>query len=301
MDGFGGIEPNKINFSSYQSSGKQLDPLIKKIASRLAISEFTAFKLLRKFMGTANAGNYSEIEDFISKLLKESTPRQIEELSSDLKVLEQKTNATEKDYKPVLNRLKYGLEQSKQANQDLAYVKPGERFALDRFSGNKQAQAPNPNLANQLVKSPKEFASWLVNNKAAFIALKANPQATNLLLALQNPNITKSPVLLSQLTALIVQLIKLKANKSQDIDEKRKEDFDKEQMIADNDHEHHIVNNVKAVASTTTVGHVKDFLLEAERFAEEEIANLWSLTLKKEKELEKKLKSEFDKFRKKKD
>ena len=53
------------------------------------------------------------------------------------------------------------------------------------------------------------------------------------------------------------------------------------------------MNTVKGTSAGETVEVLRDFLLEAERFAEEEIANLWSLTLKKEKEIERKLKEGF--------
>ena len=58
--------------------------------------------------------------------------------------------------------------------------------------------------------------------------------------------------------------------------------------------------NSIALEDWITQKKLRDFLIEAERFAEEEVANLWSLTLKKEKELEKKVKQGINKLRKQK-
>jgi hypothetical protein len=151
------------------------------------------------------------------------------------------------------------------------------------------------------VTSPKEFASWLVNNKAAFISMRANPMVTNLLIALQNPQIQQSPVMIAEIAKLLAQLVKLKQgskvgeyNDSERVDEDR----DKEDNLEVSDHEHHVVGHIRETIENVAITPLRDFLIEAERFAEEEVANLWSLTLKKEKELEKKVKASLKKFKK---
>lgn len=290
---------NPINTNPLASSGmstRDIDPLVKLIATRLGVSEFTAFSVLRKFMGTAQASTFTEIQSFMTDFLKSTdNQRQVNELAKDLQGLEQKPGASEENFKPIISRLQYGFNENRETQ--------ARTLEQDRFVGSRQASNINPNDATALVKSPKLFASWLINNKAAFISLKSNQEVTSLLLALQNPQLQKSPVLLSQMSILIAQLLKLKAGKSltEDVDEVRKEASDKDSLTDSFDHEASIVSNVKASTASTPVSALRDFLLEAERFAEEEIANLWSITLKKEKELENKLKDGFKEFKKKKD
>ena len=288
-----GINSITTNFASASSlNTRDLDPLIKLISSRLGVSESTAFSVLRKFMGTANANTFSDIQEFMTKFLEQGNPRQINELANDLQNLQNDPKTQAQNYKPIISRLQYALAQNKTP------VNPQQIADQDRFVASSQAKAANTNPSTQLVQSPKLFASWLVNNKAAFLTLRSNPTTTNLLLALQNPEINKSPMMLSQIAILISQLLKLKAGKSltEDVDEVKKGELGERSRAESADHEANIVNYVKASAATTKVTALRDFLLEAERFAEEEIANIWSLTLKKEKELEKKLKAGFEKF-----
>jgi hypothetical protein len=297
-----GISSNSPNLSVSSSlNNKELDTLVQLISSRLGVSEFTASRVLRKFIGSGNTGSFMEIQDFLTQFLENTAnTRQVNELATDLQSLQNNPKAQEQNFQPIISRLKYGLNQA-QLSQSQSIVNNSVKAEQDRFVGLNQAKVPE-NPASALVQSPKLFASWLVNNKAAFIFLRSNPEAANLLLALQNPQIAKSPVMLSQISILIAQLIKLKAGKSltEDIDEAKKDDFDKQNLTEAADYESNIVNTVRQNIASNTVDTVKDFLLEAERFAEEEIANLWSLTLKKEKELENKIKSGFSSFKKKK-
>lgn len=297
-----GISQNSPSFNvSSNLSNKELDSLVKLISSRLGVSEFTASRVLRKFMGTGSTGSFMEIKDFLTQFLENGTnARQVNELATDLQSLQNNPKTQDQNFQPIISRLQYGLNQA-QLSQSQSNANNFAKAEQDRFVGLNQARVPE-NPASALVQSPKLFASWLVNNKAAFILLRSNPEAANLLLALQNPQITKSPVMLSQMAVLIAQLIKLKAGKSltEDIDEVKKDDFDKQNLTEAADYESNIVNTVRQNIAANKVDTVKDFLLEAERFAEEEIANLWSLTLKKEKELENKIKSGFSNFKKKK-
>jgi hypothetical protein len=297
-----GISQNSPSFNvSSNLSNKELDSLVKLISSRLGVSEFTASRVLRKFMATGSTGSFMEIKDFLTQFLENgANSRQVTELATDLQSLQNNPKTQDQNFQPVLARLQYGLNQAQQS-QSQANANNFVKAEHDRFVGLSQAKvADNP--ASALVQSPKLFASWLVNNKAAFILLRSNPEAANLLLALQNPQITKSPMMLSQIAVLIAQLLKLKAGKTltEDADEVRKDELDKQNQIEASDYESNIVSTVKQNIAANKVDTVKDFLLEAERFAEEEIANLWSLTLKKEKELENKIKSGFSNFKKKK-
>lgn len=294
----GGINPNSFNpLNKGASTSAELEPLVKLIATRLGVSDFTAFRVLRKFMAGANASTFSEISSFVNKFLGDTTnQRQVNELAKDLQNLQNNPEAKEQNFKPVIERLQYGLVQARQ-NIQVQQASAQQINAQDRFVAATQAKTVNP--STELVQSPKNFASWLVNNKAAFILLKSNPDLSSLVLALQNPQIQKSPALFSQLVALISQILKLKSGKSltEDIDETKKEEFEKEEMTNYLDKQSARVSDLKETVGVNKVSHLKDFLLEAERFAEEEIANLWSLTLKKEKELERKLKKEFGKFK----
>jgi hypothetical protein len=301
------MDSSKINpinsfgaFSGSSLSSQDLDPLVKLISTRLGISEFTAFRVLRKFMGTANASTFQDIQSFITKFLDDpQNQRQVNELAKDLQTLQKNPNANEQSFKPIISRLQYGLQQNNQVQTQT----PQNNAALsrqDRFVATNQSQA---NPATKLVQTPQLFASWLVNNKSAFITLKQNPEVANLLLALQNPRIAQSPVMMSQIAVLIGQLLKLKQGKgaSEDKDEIRKEKLDRKHQAEFTDEAENRVNSINPVTAVENVKALTDFLLEAERFAEEEIANLWSLTLKKEKELEQKFKKGFESFKKKED
>lgn len=292
---------NSFNaFSGSSLSSQDLDPLVKLISTRLGVSEFTAFRVLRKFMGTANANTFQDIQSFITKFLDDpQNQRQVNELAKDLQTLQKNPNANEQSFKPIISRLQYGLQQSNQVQSQTFQNNPALN-RQDRFVATSQSQT---NPATQLVQTPQLFASWLVNNKAAFIALKQNPQVANLLLALQNPRITQSPVMMSQIAVLIGQLLKLKQGKgpTEDKDEIRKEKLDRKHQAEFSDEAENRVNSINPVSAVENVKALTDFLLEAERFAEEEIANIWSLTLKKEKELEQKLKEGFKNFNKKDD
>lgn len=286
--------------SSGSLSGKELTPLIKLLANRLQISELMAYKMVRKFMGTGQSSSFSEMRDFLLDFTKAPTSYEganKQPVVKQLQDLNQKTNTNEidKGFNNITKNLKDIFIQDK-------ILKARTEGAKLLYTSQNQL-TPNAKLSlTSLVTRPQEFASWLVNNKAAFIALRANPELTNIVIAMQNPQIQESPVLMAQLVALLVQILKLKAGKSptEDIDEKAKADRDQAYAIQDSDHEVNIVNTVKETIESLTISPIKEFLIEAERFAEEEVANLWSITLKKERDLEKKLGKGLEKFRNKK-
>lgn len=154
------------------------------------------------------------------------------------------------------------------------------------------AAKPIAQQLTQLVTSPREFASLFVNFKQAFILSKANPAALSFILANQNPNIKLSPSLFAELAKLVAQSMKLKQGSkvsSEDEDEQIKLNRQQEEMVEQIDHQNQLVQGIREALDSVSIRPLKDYLLEAERFAEEEIANLWSITLKKERELEKKI------------
>lgn len=286
--------------SSGSISNKELTPLVKLLANRLQISELMAFKMIRKFMGTGQATSFSELKDFLVEFTKAPTNYEAankQPVVKQLQELNQKTDSNEidKGFQNITKNLKDIFIQDK-------ILKARTEGAKLLYTSQNQG-LPNAKLPlTSLVTRPQEFASWLVNNKAAFIALRANPEVTNIVIAMQNPQIQESPVMMAQLVALLVQILKLKAGKSptEDLDEKAKADRDQAYAISDSEHEVNIVNTVKQTIESLPESPIREFLIEAERFAEEEVANLWSLTLKKERDLEKKLNKGLEKFRNKK-
>ncbi len=265
-------------------SNEELVPLVKLLAQRLQISELMAFKLVRKFLGSGHAASFEELQQFLSNFLETDTNKQTQSVVKNFQQATseaQSERALDQAFKPLIKELgnKYQENKTRNIKQDVS-----DLFSPRATKVSLNPQIPLPtNLTN-----PKAFASWLVNNKAAFITLKTNPQLTYLLLALSNPQIQKSPVLMAEITKLLAQLIKLRQGKGLETatEDDVKENLDYQIKQETNVHEHSIVGSVRETLENITINPMRDFLIEAERFAEEEIANLWSLTLKKEKELE---------------
>ncbi|MDA0771978.1 MAG: hypothetical protein O3C63_03440 [Cyanobacteria bacterium] len=269
---------------------KDLGILARYLASRLNVPEFMAFKMIRKFVGTGQASSLTDIKNFFLDFVKSGASERTQEQNA--KAFEQ---------------LRRPETQSKSGTELEAIFKPIVKDLGDEFVGYRQQATRNqanlvskdladthvptkPQLSN-LVTSPQVFASWLVNNRAAFLMLKSNPQLVQLLMAINNPNIAKSPLLLQEIYKLITQIIKIKRGRSQveDVDDTVRENMNHAVNQEATEHEVNIVHQLKQVIEQMPIKSLRDFLLEAERFAEEEVANMWSLALKKEKELERKL------------
>jgi hypothetical protein len=261
---------------------------------KMGVSEYVAYKIIGNLMATGQATSFTEMQNFLREYLQGGAPIISQETLEQLRKPEiQSKSGKELDalFKPVIRDIKDRFVETRQQNV---------RNTAEVFSREDKFVSANPQASvTQLVNSPKEFASWLVNNKAAFIMLKANPELTYLLMTLANPNIQKSPVLLSEIAKMITQVIKMKRGKSQIevVDDVVKETMDKLVTQEMAEHEASIVNTLKNVFDSVKSASVRDFMLEAERFAEEEIANLWSLTLKKEKQIEKQLQENITKFK----
>jgi hypothetical protein len=279
-------------------STQEIEPLVKLLASKLQISELMAYKMVRKFMGTGQAGTLNEMKDFLTDFTKAPSDYVTANKQPVVKQLQELNKKTDTD------EINLGFQKITKNLKDI-FIQ--DKLLKDRISGSKLMDtnqiARFEKTLTELVRSPKEFASWLVNNKAAFIALRSSPQVVNILAAMNNPQIQQSPTLMAQLVALLVQILKLKAGKSttEDIDEKDKTDRDQAFALESSDHDANIVNTIKQTIETIPITPIREFLIEAERFAEEEVANLWSLTLKKERDLEKKLKSSLLDYRAKRD
>ncbi len=299
---YSGETAELMDMKSGSASERDLMPMIKLVASRMGVSEMVASRLVRKLLASGQAGTFSEMKNFLIQYFQTNQENDVKKstLFDELRSRSAGAN-TEKQleaaFKPIIKEVndKFVQTQDQSARTAKALF-----FSRDGASG---AASSLPIPVTPLVTSPKEFASWLVNNKSAFISMRANPAVTNLLIALQNPQIQQSPVMLAEIAKLIAQLIKLKQgskiseyNDSDRVDEER----DKEYNLEVSDHEHHVVSNIRETIENVAITPLRDFLIEAERFAEEEVANLWSLTLKKEKELEKKVKQGLDKLKKQK-
>ncbi|NQY81201.1 MAG: hypothetical protein HRT47_12915 [Candidatus Caenarcaniphilales bacterium] len=149
----------------------------------------------------------------------------------------------------------------------------------------------NPQYLKQ-IQSNKDFASWLLNNPAALGSMLSKPKFTSFFISAFNPRMLEkmSPVFFSQIASLIGQLLKLRQGKASGTsmgieEEDHLEDARKSSEVENDNHHHNIVDEVKNVINTIPIKSVKDFLLEAERFVEEEIAMFYSIQKHLEKEI----------------
>ena len=141
------------------------------------------------------------------------------------------------------------------------------------------------------VLSNKNFASWLLASPPALASMMTKRDYTNMLSAMMNKNVLdkSSPLFIAQIGSLVAQLLKLKQGKTNTtagIEEERKlEENVQEDKVSSAEHAHSIVDSVKDVINTISIKSVKDFLLEAERFVEEEIALFYSIQKSIEREI----------------
>lgn len=289
---------NQINLSNLSTTrgsfvpNQDISALAEVLARKLGIPETVAFRVVRKFLTTGTVPNLKALEDYISK------SGEFKVLAGKIKQPEQKrqnqnliakaddNNEAQVSLRPILKEIKVNLNRGQQAEI---------RNEVDKLFTKKEG-LPQIDAAKipvtKLVSSPQAFASWLVNNKAAFIALKSTPQAAYLLTAINNPILMQSPMMVSEISKLIAQLFKLKLGKqySEALEDRVIEEREQELLAAAAHDRHSVVSDLGGTAETIEISAMKNFLLEAERFAEEEVANLWSLVLKKEREIGEKLK-----------
>jgi hypothetical protein len=149
----------------------------------------------------------------------------------------------------------------------------------------------NFDFMSKNVLSNKNFASWLLASPPALASMMTKRDYTNMLSAMMNKNILdkSSPLFIAQMGSLVAQLLKLKQGKTNTtagIEEERKlEEIVQEDKVSSAEHTHSIVDSVKDVINTIPIKSVKDFLLEAERFVEEEIALFYSIQKSIEREI----------------
>ncbi len=290
----------QVNPDLFQPGGftseQSLSKLAKALASRQGIPESVALRVVRKFISSGGIPNLKAMEEFVAKQVYGEPSKAAPAKGNSAEQLSEAQKQTQQNasLRPLLKELKLNLNRGR--NEE---VRKEVENLFTRNSDQSLQKIPNSRIpVTTLVSSPKEFASWLVNNRTAFVALRTMPEVTNLLAAVQNPLLQQSPIVLAQLSMLIAQILRLKLGK-QMIDEIDDEER-RQAVLSELAHkEHERVSGVTGVAEPTEINPLKDFLLEAERFAEEEVANLWSLALKKEREFEKTLKAGIDSMTKK--
>ncbi len=271
---------------------KQLGDALRLLSSELGISASAARKILYKMASSGKIASFADLKAFMSEQSPIARPLQApDRFQRTSQVVDQQNAVANRN---SANIFRAGLRiDMPQAPSNFTAAQSTDNTSPEQLPVERQ-------ILSQLVTSPKAFASWLVNNRAAFASLQTNPRVTYLLTALANPNLQMSPLMLAELAKLLAVLAKLKLGNSasETLDEVATDDKEQEILLEENDRGHNVVDGVRNAISTKAVTPLKDFLLEAERFAEEEIANLWSLTLKKEKAVEQEVLSRFDKLSK---
>lgn len=299
--------PNSANISPSLSGGifaanpimkeaaqnpKELDQLVSILSNKLAMSARAARQLLYKISSSGQGQTYTGFKDFADKLiaaLESNNKVEVQQLTGKQIAAEKQGQATSPAEANSSKDLATLLVKLNQINQNSGNIAKQQWLQNANINQIQPPQAIAQQALSQLVSSPQTFASWLVGNKTAFASLKGNPKLTYLLMALANNKIPMSPALMARLVELLGQAMKLKQGKGgiskveDDEGDERTHDAIQEAI----DHEHTVVDGVKNVINDIPVKPLRDFLIEAERFAEEEVANMWSIALKKERELEK--------------
>lgn len=272
----------KASIDKGDYSFKHLQKLAAQIAGETGYPTDTVYHFLRGKV--FKDGDLKTINIIRSLLEKQANPAKKAPVNVDPKTTNTKQTASTADYDLSLHQI-FDLKNSLQQQKTQVFKE------ASRLPVNNRAPQEAPAQLSKTVASPREFASLLVNNKAAFLLLKSNPIAFNAILAQGNQQIHMNPMMMSELSKLVAQFFKLRQGKAGKTEDDDKAEFDRNQeaILESTDHEHVTVNNIRETINQMPIGKLKDFLLEAERFAEEEIANMWSISLKKEKQLEKML------------
>lgn len=272
---------------------------IRALAAYLGTNTHSVERLFRLIISSGDTKTLASLRKLLDE--KVTNPDQIRNLGDQLKAGE-KSNLSQqkidKQFGDIFTArselLKGNFQAQSTAQTNTSKAASEVKDTLNNLALKEQFIQELP----KLLTSPRAFASFLINNKsiALWLAQDKNtflPVLTSLLMV-QNNQIN-SPGFLAELMKLISQILKLKQGKSTSIseeeDEQVKHDQAQEEIQEELAHQNQVVQGLKDTVETTPIKSVQHFLLEAERFAEEEIAHLWSLTLKKEKELINKIKS----------
>lgn len=274
-----------IKSSSLTNSDRQL--LAAYLANRFGVSKTLAFRLTRKLKATSNAGTLDDIKKVFEQVLKGEKVTTQSKAAGDVFTTKVNKNPAEQNLASIFQQRQAKVQEA--ALNQASFQKSFAAQSRSAFPQDLPIEKFIP-LLNQSVSNPQQFASLLVNSRHAFVLLKTNPQLLSFLIGINNPNFQPSPALMAKLFALVSQVLRAKLGKHgvDELDEDDQLKFNRKQdeMVEEHDHQNSLVNSIKHTIETIPVKSLRDFLLEAERFAEEEIVNMWSLALKKEKEIE---------------
>lgn len=271
-----------------------LGKAIGLIANQLGVSPMVARRLLYQMAGQGLARNMQELRQFMQQnLALQDVQQDIAEAARSQQAKPQQKNSAQLQKQTAQRQTFNPAQFTQQAIRS-------NNLARDQFNPSQNLNAATEPKLSQLVQSPRAFASWLVNNKAAFVLMRAKPQLAYLLMAAANPQIKMSPIMLAEIAKLMTQVIKLKQGKSEieSVEENEMTERGREVLQDAMDHEHTVVSTIKDAIDVIPFTPLRDFLMEAERFAEEEVANMWSLALKKEKEIEREILEKLKQFKK---
>lgn len=290
---------------SYNTPNTQISTLATRKHTDPRFSSESEKQQLIRIIAKQAGVNPRVAEEFLYRHThgKMLTPRLLSELLKDYAQKRAGQGPKTGETKPEdLGNLNKQLQKVWQVKSEIKSPKAGldaEPRAAQRPSSNllntEEVQALYTRLSPLLagtVTSPRAFASLIVNNPGLFVLLRSNPQLFSLILGLNNPNLQLNPGLFAELAKILAMIIRLKQGKSTygaDEDEQIKDDRAQSDVLDATDAENALVKNIKGAINEMPIPVLRDFLLEAERFAEEELANIWSITMKKEKELEKTL------------
>jgi predicted transcriptional regulator YheO len=279
-----------VRFSG-KGSGEYRDAL-RLLANQLGVSEASAYRILRRVAQTGELANLSFLRKISAEIIQAKNEPEL------AKRIDAEKSSTDLSENSGSTKEQIPLDATYKARFNLLSSNDSLKESLSQLrslDNQNRTTFNKAELLSELTYSPKQFASWLVNNKSAFASLKYYPEITYLLIGLQSPGLELNPSLLSEISKLLANLIKLKQGKSvsESQEEEKLEEREKQILQENADHLPETVSDITNTTRTVEVNPLRDFLIEAERFAEEEVANLWSLMLKKEKEIEQKILEKF--------
>jgi hypothetical protein len=289
-----------INTADLKSNPRQLNNLIAYISTRLGISSSTAFmsfRTLLQYSPNRSEFTLAELTNHIANITKNPDDISLDsnnQLSDPKKANNLNQTTTNNTIKSLNDAQASKLAQP---SGELNF-KTTDKFVSNKAGFRPEAKASliSSSKFSKEVLSNKNFASWLVNNPSAMLLMSKKPAFLNFYTAMTNRQVLKdiSPLMLSYLVAIAAQVLKLKQLKNNSTD------YDIERIKAQRDNKLvtqqtvNQANKVKAVSDgvyTELTSSAKNFMLEAERFAEEERAMFSSM----QKKIERRVKNYFKK------
>ncbi|MFZ4084632.1 MAG: hypothetical protein ACOYK1_03705 [Vampirovibrionia bacterium] len=260
---------------------------LEEYGTRMQVSTATISKALGDILllYPNQTFTYDELFNYVLEAMntKNLLNKPLLDESTRIKPAEKAIHRDEYSHQPIYKDFSHEINLVSAAGADREQLRlpkaliPEDRTNFDSMSKN--------------VLSNKNFASWLLASPPALASMMTKRDYTNMLSAMMNKNVLdkSSPLFIAQMGSLVAQLLKLKQGKTNTtagIEEERKlEEIIQEDKVSSAEHTHSIVDSVKDVINTIPIKSVKDFLLEAERFVEEEIALFYSIQKSIEREI----------------